>query len=1185
MKFNERELRFYGSSTVGNVDQEGYLWKRGERSRDVLPEFSTQFISPLLYGETFRVQYLAAEPVGCIVLERVSVFNDQSSDRSSRYCFRLEFDSSDARVYFLSALTDEARQSWVSRIRQASFEYLRNTLTALQSRLWELTGRTPTGSLYLHLHFQDPFSDSFGQWLVPDVAAPEPDRNVFRQTTCSRSCIEHTLPSSGSLSAATFAQHSYATTPDDTEFDISYVLVIECFGLPMQPNPKKPHKRIFPTTFVTVQRLEGDQFIPIGRTEIIEQTTIPKFRDPITISPAEVQASTLIRFQIFNQSPLNPAQPNAKFDDLNEMIDHTVHTQDLLAENSSVAAINFPGQISAQSVDEHPSSFRLFDVSATAPAILGDEKTNLNVLSDSSSDDPEVSTLLTDENISGTIMNSHPKPLLTSKYGKTQPVVLTRNSIMCEEDEKPYVSNGDDDDDAGNNSDSSIELSNTNPFKQELLQSLQDEDTINPEVRAELLGTVDLPTEILLDAFISSGIVVQEIKFNTGEKQQQGNIHLRCRQTTVKFLKTPKMEDAPVFDENEDQHAKSSRPPVAYIDQCKEKIYRIPQLYPTNPNNMQEIMRESPYFRTIPMQLVQCFIEEDKKHLQLLDQIELVGPLQKVKRAMYDRVLQRQLLYQDRKAQIDGFSESFKPSRLKKKPELEMLTTNLHTQLLRVETVDGTVHTYETLTLGCPAAHSLGFKNGGLTSLMREMNQHELRPKKGLNLSKYKVQLEELASTFKQWKEQLFLSELRSDNAFEVMEGLHDTVEGMASLLQEKLFIRIHSEACRFRPQKPNLDMYINDPKKFVSTLMKAWNDLETAITDSGKTDQKEVESALRALTWCYENCYYEVQECIYVTDVKQNEHTIEFTDVVHRHDIIFSQALTALVTSFISTLRQLYRNEDFISQLSTIGFLFHVSSFLSTHGSEYGMLEDSWEAMQLLSKVKFTLSRVQGTKIDPMVQGTRNNIIVDIGISGPMMDCMSKQLEDHIAIPVRAVLFTQGINEMQTVANSLGYADLQDTINEKSVQLIEAYAAGFIALFKDRPTAISNKLIYSAQEHIGLLKKAMQSRKQKNIELLFDSEKLARLMNAGRATMCKSGKDRSSMAVTLETALLLQDHHNFPRDKIPKLLENIRSKGTRVDNVSKNINDTRYAFNRLQIMTLPKLLRPPEGTYGASHA
>lgn len=26
-------------------------------------------------------------------------------------------------------------------------------------------------------------------------------------------------------------------------------------------------------------------------------------------------------------------------------------------------------------------------------------------------------------------------------------------------------------------------------------------------------------------------------------------------------------------------------------------------------------------------------------------------------------------------------------------------------------------------------------------------------------------------------------------------------------------------------------------------------------------------------------------------------------------------------------------------------------------------------------------------------------------------------------------------------------------------------------------------------------------------------------------------------MAVTLETALLLQDHHNFPRDKIPKVM------------------------------------------------
>ena len=36
--------------------------------------------------------------------------------------------------------------------------------------------------------------------------------------------------------------------------------------------------------------------------------------------------------------------------------------------------------------------------------------------------------------------------------------------------------------------------------------------------------------------------------------------------------------------------------------------------------------------------------------------------------------------------------------------------------------------------------------------------------------------------------------------------------------------------------------------------------------------------------------------------------------------------------------------------------------------------------------------------------------------------------------------------------------------------------------------------------------------------------------------------------------------------------------------NVQKNIGaDGRYAFNILQVRTLPRLLRPPEGTYGSS--
>jgi hypothetical protein len=48
------------------------------------------------------------------------------------------------------------------------------------------------------------------------------------------------------------------------------------------------------------------------------------------------------------------------------------------------------------------------------------------------------------------------------------------------------------------------------------------------------------------------------------------------------------------------------------------------------------------------------------------------------------------------------------------------------------------------------------------------------------------------------------------------------------------------------------------------------------------------------------------------------------------------------------------------------------------------------------------------------------------------------------------------------------------------------------------------------------------------------------------------------------------------------QVLDELRTRGVRLQNVLKNIEEKKYAFNSFQILVLPRLLRPPEGTYGS---
>ena len=77
-----------------------------------------------------------------------------------------------------------------------------------------------------------------------------------------------------------------------------------------------------------------------------------------------------------------------------------------------------------------------------------------------------------------------------------------------------------------------------------------------------------------------------------------------------------------------------------------------------------------------------------------------------------------------------------------------------------------------------------------------------------------------------------------------------------------------------------------------------------------------------------------------------------------HRRDIVFSQAVTTVVSCAVFKLLQSLVNKLFVAQLVEVGFLCHWESLLSTMGGEMGMLEDFMVAVHDLNNVKLKVCK-----------------------------------------------------------------------------------------------------------------------------------------------------------------------------------------------------------------------------------
>jgi hypothetical protein len=181
----------------------------------------------------------------------------------------------------------------------------------------------------------------------------------------------------------------------------------------------------------------------------------------------------------------------------------------------------------------------------------------------------------------------------------------------------------------------------------------------------------------------------------------------------------------------------------------------------------------------------------------------------------------------------------------------------------------------------------------------------------------------------------------------------------------------------------------------------------------------------------------------------------------------------------------------------------------------------------------------------------------------------------------VHSVMFTQGINEKQSVTNYALDTSVQDDINFESanrlVRYFDDYKTHVMAMQPPKLHRIEDLLDLEIQIKV-LAEKLNQSRKtsvpKKNVSTLIESSELCRRLGAGRTTCCSSGKDRTAMSVTLELSRLLTD--KFRVKQGVHLCNALRERGVRRMNVLANTGSNKFAFNSSQLKYLPECYRPP---------
>ncbi|XP_078019941.1 type II inositol 3,4-bisphosphate 4-phosphatase-like isoform X1 [Epinephelus lanceolatus] len=299
---------------------------------------------------------------------------------------------------------------------------------------------------------------------------------------------------------------------------------------------------------------------------------------------------------------------------------------------------------------------------------------------------------------------------------------------------------------------------------------------------------------------------------------------------------------------------------------------------------------------------------------------------------------------------------------------------------------------------------------------------------------------------------------------------------------------------------------------------------------------------------------------------------------IVQRRHAVFSQALSAVVCGFMLKLYGGLEDVDFLQQLHSVGLLVQFEALLSTYGDEVGMLEDMEVGVADLSRVTFTVTEAKTEEPDdllPTLSGAWGSLVVEVPLLPETFRLLPQEVKDGSWIQIHPVLFNIGINQQQSLAERFGDSSLQERVNQQSCERLKVYCH----TLTDKVPHMAG--IQSLSDLLSSLDRSVETRKRKNVEVLWTAATVCRRVNGVRLTSCKSAKDRTSMSVTLEQCALLRERHALSQQHFSTALDCMRRDGCRMENVQKNVGSRKFAFSSVQLLTFPKLYRPPDGSFG----